>query len=213
MKISLSFLFVWILSVTLSVFSLQEAHAQSGKRIIKDGSHIQPDNFYPRVKMSTSMGEFVVELDRRKAPISVNNFLKYVDTRSYEETIFHRIIPGFVVQGGGYTVDFEPKPSLGTIFNESGNGLKNETYTIAMARQTDPHSATRQFYFNMRDTPSLDPGRNWGYAVFGYVTEGTEVLDAISEVETQYSMDLRAPDVPIKPVILTKVTILPEPTF
>ena len=213
MNVVSSLIFACILSLALSSFSISDAHAQTGKRAVKDGSHIQPDNFYPRVKMITSMGEFVIELDRRKAPISVNNFLKYVDLRSYEETIFHRIIPGFVVQGGGYTAEFEPKPSLGTIFNESGNGLKNETYTIAMARQTDPHSATRQFYFNMRDTPSLDPGRNWGYAVFGYVAEGSEVLDTISEVETQYSMDLRAPDVPIKPVLLQKVEILPEPTY
>ena len=136
-----------------------------------------------------------------------------MDLRSYEDTIFHRVIPGFVVQGGGYTAEFEPKPSLGTIFNESGNGLKNETYTIAMARQNDPHSATRQFYFNMRDTPSLDPGRNWGYTVFGYVSEGSDILDAISEVETQYSMNLRAPDVPIEPVVLLKAEILPEVTF
>ena len=213
MKAVTSITFVFILSLLLGSFSSADAHAKTGKRAVKDGSHIQPDNFYPRVKMVTSMGDFIVELDRRKAPISVNNFLKYVDMRSYEDTIFHRIIPGFVVQGGGYTAEFEPKPSLGTIFNESGNGLKNETYTIAMARQNDPHSATRQFYFNMRDTPSLDPGRNWGYAVFGYVAEGSEVLDSISEVETQYSMDLRAPDVPITPVVLQKVIILPAPTF
>lgn len=213
MKVVSSLIFASILSLLLGSFSIADAHAKTGKRAGKDGSHIQPDNFYPRVKIVTSMGEFIVELDRRKAPISVNNFLKYVDMRSYEDTIFHRIIPGFVVQGGGYTAEFEPKPSLGTIFNESGNGLKNETYTIAMARQNDPHSATRQFYFNMRDTPSLDPGRNWGYAVFGYVAEGSDVLDSISEVETQYSMDLRAPDVPITPVVLQKVMILPAPTF
>lgn len=202
-----------ILCACVMILNSLPVEAAAKTRASKDGSQIQPDNYYPKVKLITSMGEFVVELDRRKAPITVNNFLKYVDLRSYEDTIFHRVIPGFVVQGGGYTAEFEPKPALGTIFNESGNGLKNETYTIAMARQNDPHSATRQFYFNMRDTPSLDPGRNWGYAVFGYVAEGSEVLDAISAVETHYSMNLRAPDVPIEAVMLLKAEILPEVTF
>ena len=204
---------IWVLCACTMLFTAGSVDAAVKTRTTKDGSQIQPDNYYPKVKLVTSMGAFVVELDRRKAPITVNNFLKYVDLRSYEDTIFHRVIPGFVVQGGGYTAEFEPKPSLGTIFNESGNGLKNETYTIAMARQNDPHSATRQFYFNMRDTPSLDPGRNWGYTVFGYVSEGSDILDAISEVETQYSMNLRAPDVPIEPVLLLKAEILPEVTF
>ena len=163
--------------------------------------------------MVTSMGDFIIELDRRKAPITVNNFLKYVVLRSYEDTIFHRVIPDFVVQGGGYTKEFDVKPSLGKSYNESGNGLKNELYTVAMARQLDPHSATRQLYIKMRETPSLDPGKNWGYAVFGYVAEGSDVLDKITAVETQYSMALRAPDVPIEPVMLIRVEILPEPTY
>ena len=176
---------------------------------VKDGSEIQPDNAYPRVKINTSLGEFILELDRFKAPITVNNFLRYVALRSYEDTIFHRVVPDFVVQGGGYTVDYKSKPSLGKIFNESGNGLKNTYYSIAMARETDPHSATRQFFINLKDNESLDPGRNWGYTVFGSVVEGFEVIDAMGQVETEYAINFGQPNVPIEPIILQKAEILP----
>ena len=174
-----------------------------------DGSQIQADNFYPRVKIETSMGDITVELDRSRAPIAVNNFLRYVDKRSYQDTIFHRIVANFVVQGGGYDVDFNEKPSFPDIINESGNGLKNEMYTIAMARQKDPHSSNRQFFFNMNDNVSLDPGRDWGYTVFGYVVEGTDALDAISLVETDYDTTWGWADVPVEPVIIKRVTVLP----
>ncbi|MFT4993958.1 MAG: peptidyl-prolyl cis-trans isomerase A (cyclophilin A) [Paraglaciecola sp.] len=174
-----------------------------------DGSQIQPDNYYPRVKLLTSMGDIVVELERYKAPITVNNFLRYVDKRSYEGTIFHRVIADFVVQGGGYDKDFAQKPAFGTIFNESGNGLKNTLYSITMARENDPHSATRQFFFNMNDNESLDPGRKWGYTVFGSVVEGHEVLDKISQVKTDYEQTYGWADVPIEQVILLKALILP----
>lgn len=177
---------------------------------IKDGSEIQPDNLFPKVKLETSMGEIIIEMDRYKAPITVNNFLRYVANTSYDATIFHRVIDGFVVQGGGYDVEFNEKPSFERIFNESGNGLKNGLYTIAMAREDDPHTANRQFYFNMNNNQSLDPGRRWGYAVFGLVIEGQEVLDAISQVETEYNIKTRWRDVPIEAVILNKATVLPE---
>ena len=174
-----------------------------------DGSQIQPDNYYPRVKIETTMGDIVVELDRRRAPITVNNFLRYVDKRAYEDTIFHRIVPGFVVQGGGYTADFEGKSNFPEIFNESGNGLTNDLHTIAMARQNDPHTANRQFFFNVNDNSSLNPGRDWGYAVFGVIVEGEDVVDAMSEVETEYSLRLNANNVPIEPIIIKKVIVLP----
>lgn len=174
-----------------------------------DGSQIQPDNYYPRVKIETTMGNIVVELDRRRAPITVNNFLRYVDKRAYEDTIFHRIVPGFVVQGGGYTADFEGKSNFPEIFNESGNGLTNDLHTIAMARQSDPHTANRQFFFNVNDNSSLNPGRDWGYAVFGVIVEGEDVVDAMSEVETEYSIRLNANNVPIEPIVIKKVTVLP----
>ena len=174
-----------------------------------DGSQVQPDNYYPRVKIETTMGDIVVELDRRRAPITVNNFLRYVDKRAYEDTIFHRIVPGFVVQGGGYTADFNGKSNFPDIFNESGNGLTNDLHTIAMARQGDPHTANRQFFFNVNDNSSLNPGRDWGYAVFGVIVEGEDIVDAMSEVETEYSIRLNANNVPIEPIIIKKMTVLP----
>ena len=174
-----------------------------------DGSQVQPDNYYPRVKIETTMGDIVVELDRRRAPITANNFLRYVDKRAYEDTIFHRIVRGFVVQGGGYTADFNGKSNFPDIFNESGNGLTNDLYTIAMARQNDPHTANRQFFFNVNDNSSLNPGRDWGYAVFGVIVEGEEIVDAMSEVETEYSIRLNANNVPIEPIVIKKMTVLP----
>jgi peptidyl-prolyl cis-trans isomerase A (cyclophilin A) len=176
-----------------------------------DGSQIQADNYYPRVKLETSMGDIVVELNRSRAPIAVNNFLRYSVKRSYEGTIFHRVIADFVVQGGGYDEEFAELPSYGYIFNESGNGLKNQKYTIAMARQNDPHSANRQFFFNMNDNESLDPGRNWGYTVFGTVVEGYETLDKIALVKTDIDPTFGWPDVPVDKVVLKRVVILPAP--
>ena len=174
-----------------------------------DGSQVQPDNYYPRVKIETTMGDIVVELDRRRAPITVNNFLRYVDKRAYEDTIFHRIVPGFVVQGGGYTADFDGKSNFPDIFNESGNGLTNDLHTIAMARQGDPHTANRQFFFNVNDNSSLNPGRDWGYAVFGVIVEGEDIVDAMSEEETEDSLRLDANNVPIEPIVIKKMTVLP----
>ncbi len=169
---------------------------------------VLPDNLFPMVKLETSMGDIVVELNRMRAPITTNNFLRYVQEGEYDGTIFHRVMPGFVVQGGGYTRDIEEKTMHEDIFNESGNGLKNVTGSIAMARYDDPHSATRQFYFNMNDNTSLDPNsKNWGYAVFGMVVSGMEVLEAIAAVKTGYSEALDAEDVPLVPVLLIKASV------
>jgi peptidyl-prolyl cis-trans isomerase A (cyclophilin A) len=167
-----------------------------------------PDNMFPTIKLETSMGDIEVELNRMRAPATVNNFLRYVLEGEYDGTIFHRVMFGFVVQGGGYTKDIEEKTMHENVLNESGNGLQNITGSIAMARYEDPHSATRQFYFNMSDNSSLDPGsRNWGYTVFGEVVSGMEVLEAIAEVETGYSEDLDAEDVPVTPVLLIRATV------
>jgi peptidyl-prolyl cis-trans isomerase A (cyclophilin A) len=167
-----------------------------------------PDNMFPTVKLETSMGEIEVELNRMRAPITANNFLRYVLEGEYDGTIFHRVMPGFVVQGGGYTREIEEKTLHKNVLNESGNGLQNTTGTIAMARFEDPHSATRQFYFNMNNNSSLDPGsRNWGYTVFGEVISGMEVLEAIAEVETGYSENLDAEDVPLVPVLLIHASV------
>lgn len=167
-----------------------------------------PDNMFPTVKLETTMGDIVVELNRMRAPITTNNFLRYVLEGEYDGTIFHRVMPGFVVQGGGYTKDIDERTEHEAIFNESGNGLENITGSIAMARFDDPHSATRQFYFNMANNASLDPNsRNWGYAVFGMVISGMDVLEAIAGVETGYSEALDAEDVPKEPVILIKASV------
>ncbi len=167
-----------------------------------------PDNMFPTIKLETSMGDIEVELNRMRAPVTVNNFLRYVLEGEYDGTIFHRVMFGFVVQGGGYTKDIEEKTMHENVLNESGNGLQNITGSIAMARYEDPHSATRQFYFNMSDNSSLDPGsRNWGYTVFGEVVSGMEVLEAIADVETGYSEDLDAEDVPVTPVLLIRATV------
>lgn len=195
--------------IRLLIAALLLVSANVSAKDKQDGSHVQPDNYYPRVKMETTMGDIVVELDRRRAPITVNNFLRYVDKQAFNGTIFHRVVPGFVVQGGGYTPEFDEKSKFPEIFNESGNGLKNEIHTIAMARQNDPHTANRQFFFNVNNNSSLDPGREWGYAVFGMIVEGGDIVDKMSEVETEYSLRLNAPNVPVEPIILEKVTLLP----
>jgi len=168
-----------------------------------------PNNLFPNIKLETSMGDVVVELNRLRAPASANNFLRYVLEGEYDGTIFHRVMQGFVVQGGGYTKDIEEKTLHAPVCNESGNGLKNTTGSIAMARYADPHTATRQFYFNMNDNASLDPNsRSWGYSVFGEVVSGMEVLEAIADVETGYSENLDAEDVPVETVMLIHATVV-----
>ena len=170
---------------------------------------IDPTNIYPQVKLETSMGIIIVELDRVKAPITVDNFLTYVVTGEYNNTIFHRIVEDFVVQGGGYDKDFIAKKTNDDIINESGNGLKNDIGTIAMAKESRPHTANRQFFFNVADNTSLNPGKRWGYAVFGAIIEGEEVLEAMAKVKTDYNEELAWDDVPLEPVILIKATLLP----
>lgn len=173
------------------------------------GAFLQKDNLFPRVKFETSEGHIVVELDRSKAAITVNNFLSYVDKKRYDGTLFHRLEPEFVLQGGGYDRDLAVVKSFPEIINESGNGLKNRLYTIAMARELAPHSATSQFFFNLNDNPSLDPGKTWGYTVFGNVVEGMEVFDKIKAIETTYNEKLGWDNFPKKPIVLIRVILLP----
>ncbi len=173
---------------------------------------VLPDNLFPTVRLETTMGDIVVELNRMRAPVTANNFLRYVLAKKYDNTIFHRVMPGFVVQGGGYTEALEEAELFAPIINESGNGLKNMPMTVAMARFDDPHSATNQFYFNLAANSSLDPNsRSWGYAVFGQVISGQDVIEAIAAVDTGYSENLDAPDVPLVPVRLLSATVLEEP--
>lgn len=172
---------------------------------------VLPDNYFPQVKLETSMGDIVVELDTMRAPAAANNFLRYVQEGEYDGTIFHRVMKKFVVQGGGYNDKFEQQTLHRPICNEAGNGLKNIEGTIAMARFSDPHSATRQFYFNVNNNKSLDPeASHWGYAVFGTVYSGMEVLQEMSKVKTGYNEYLDAEDVPKQNVMLIKATILAE---
>lgn len=161
----------------------------------------------PQVVFHTSKGEIVIELYPDKAPKTVENFLAYTRDGFFSGTIFHRVIPGFVVQGGGFTADMEQKPTKAPIANEAGNGLRNYRGTLSMARTMDPHSATSQFFINLVDNPGLDhPGRTgWGYAVFGKVVSGMEVVDAMAKVQTGN----RGPhaDVPLEPITVTKAEI------
>jgi peptidyl-prolyl cis-trans isomerase B (cyclophilin B) len=139
------------------------------------------------VQMETSAGKLRIELDDEKAPASVANFLAYVKAGHYNGTVFHRVIKGFMVQGGGFAVGMKQKPTEAPIQNEAKNGLKNRKYTLAMARTGDPHSATAQFFINCTDNTFLDNDRaqdGWGYAVFGRVVEGMDVVDAIESVRT-----------------------------
>ena len=140
----------------------------------------------PRVKFTTSQGEFVVELDPAKAPKTVENFVQYVDDKHYEGTVFHRVIDGFMIQGGGFTTDMQQKPTRAPIPLEAKNGLKNDRYTIAMARTGSPNSATSQFYINVANNDMLNAPNpdGHGYAVFGKVVQGQAVIDKIRTVPT-----------------------------
>jgi peptidyl-prolyl cis-trans isomerase A (cyclophilin A) len=169
---------------------------------------LYPDKLFLEVKVETSVGDVIVELDRNRAPITVNNFLKYVKKGSYNDTIIHRIEKDFVIQGGGYDKELNDIPDCGKIFNESGNGLKNIEGSIAMARYEDPHSATSQFYFNLGNNESLDPNRkNWGYTVFGQVIEGMDVLKKISEMKTGYHKVMDSTSFPMETIMIKSITV------
>ena len=164
----------------------------------------------PRVAFDTSLGRFVVELDPAKAPKTVENILAYVKSGFYDGTVFHRVIAGFMVQGGGFTPDMKQKTTRPAVAIEADNGLKNKRGTLAMARTGDPNSATSQFFVNLVDNAFLDfkskDVRGWGYTVFGHVVEGMEVIDKIAAVKT----GMRGPfqDVPAETVTITKATLL-----
>lgn len=156
----------------------------------------------PVLQIQTSLGTMVAELDTEKAPESVANFLQYVDDKYYDGTIFHRVIKDFMIQGGGFTINMTRKPTRQPIQNEAKNGLKNKRGTLAMARTSDPHSATSQFFINHRDNAFLDyPGQDgWGYAVFGKLVSGEDVLDKIAGVKTGSG------DVPGEPVVIQSIS-------
>lgn len=162
----------------------------------------------PRVKLATTAGDIVIELDAAKAPKSVENFLQYVKDKHYDGTVFHRVIDGFMIQGGGFTADMQQKPTRGPIPLEASNGLKNDKYTVAMARTGNPNSATSQFFINVKNNDSLNAPNpdGYGYAVFGKVVAGTDVVDKIRGVATGNKGGMQ--NVPLEAVTIKSASLL-----
>ncbi len=203
-NVTTTMMFAFCVGATLSAPGLgQEA----------DGADSGPEGtFY--VKIETTLGSFILELNHTKAPKTVDNFLSYVDDGFYEGTMFHRVINGFMIQGGGMMPNYDTKETKSPVENEADNGLKNEKYTVAMARTGNPHSATSQFFVNLVNNEFLnhrDKSRDWGYCVFGTVIEGKDTIDAISN--TPVRMDARAdrtkPAAPETPVVIKKAARIP----
>ncbi len=162
------------------------------------------------VRLQTNFGIIALELDTGRAPETVKNFLEYVESGFYSNTVFHRVIDGFMIQGGGFEPGMRQKPARDAIKNEAGNGLKNERYTIAMARTSEPHSASSQFFINVKDNGFLDHtaqnAQGWGYCVFGKVAEGREVVDKIKQVKTGKRGSHS--DVPVEDVIIERAEVV-----
>ena len=194
----------------LLIFITLFTHFATSANEIPRGEYIQTDNLFPKVKMVTNLGDMIIELDRSRTKITVDNFLSYVVAKKYDNTIFHRLEPEFVLQGGGYTTDIEQIKEFPEIINESGNGLKNNQFTISMARQYEPHTATSQFFFNLVDNDSLNPGKKWGYTVSGEVVEGQSVLEKAIEIGSDFSEELGWPNFPNKKIEIISVQILSE---
>ena len=190
----LALLFVGL--CVLPAHAATKSHANKGK--------------IPMVKLHTNFGDITIQLDAAKAPNTVKNFLEYVKNGSFDNTIFHRVIPNFMIQGGGFEPGMKQKPTLAPIQNEAANGLKNDKYTIAMARTGDPHSATAQFFINTKDNDFLNytasNPQGFGYCVFGKVVEGMDVVDTIGKVKTGNSGGHG--DVPKEDVIITKAELV-----
>ncbi|PIE34060.1 peptidylprolyl isomerase [candidate division KSB3 bacterium] len=189
--------FLGILCVVVIIWSAQSVWAETAP---------------PRVRFETSKGDILLELNENAAPKTVENFLSYVRNGFFDGTIFHRVIKGFMIQGGGLTEDLKKKPTQPPVQNEADNGLLNLRGTIAMARTNDPHSATSQFFINTVTNDFLDhsakTARGWGYCVFGKVVEGMDVVDVIEKVKT--SSKAGRSDVPVEPIIIQKAVIVEE---
>ncbi|MBF6618024.1 peptidylprolyl isomerase [Pollutimonas thiosulfatoxidans] len=182
--------------------------AQAASSTPNQGKSMSTTN--PQVKLQTSQGDILIELYADKAPKTVESFLAYVKEGFYDGTVFHRVINNFMVQGGGFDVAMKQKPTHAPVENEANNGLKNDKYTLAMARTADPHSATAQFFINVADNDFLNftsPTPNgWGYAVFGKVVDGTDVVDQIKSVKTGNKGFHQ--DVPVEDVLIEKATVV-----
>jgi cyclophilin family peptidyl-prolyl cis-trans isomerase len=189
------------LTKTLSLALILASASLKGENPVKN----------PTVVMKTSMGSVTIELDAAKAPETVKNFLAYVNDKFYDGTVFHRVIDGFMIQGGGFTADKKQKPVKAAIKNESANGLANRNGTIAMARTGDPHSATAQFFINVKDNGFLDKAQaqdGWGYCVFGKVTEGMDVVNKIKATPTSNQGGAFV-NAPVAPVAIESVRVAP----
>jgi len=171
----------------------------------------KPSVVSPQVQVVTSLGNFTIELNAERAPLTVANFLAYVDKGQYTNTLIHRAVANFVIQGGGFNTDYTAKPAAVTVVNESGNGLSNVRGSVGLARTQEPHGGNAQFYVNLNDNPALDPQQTrWGYAVFGRVTSGMDVVDRIGNVATGAHGVIKE-ETPLKPVIIQRIERLPGP--
>jgi len=193
---------LWAVFFFVGSFALQPAYAQTNQEGLTMSTN-------PQVTLATNKGNIVLELDAEHAPNTVENFLQYVNSGFYDGTVFHRVIDGFMIQGGGFEPGMQQKQANTPIENEANNGLKNEEYSIAMARTNDPHSATAQFFINVADNDFLNftspTPSGWGYAVFGKVVDGTDVVDNIKGVQTgSHGMHQ---DVPVEDIIIEKATV------
>jgi peptidyl-prolyl cis-trans isomerase A (cyclophilin A) len=165
----------------------------------------------PLIQVVTSLGSFTIELNAERAPLTVAHILKYVDQGQYTGTIFHRVVANFVIQGGGFDTSYKPKPAAVKVVNESGNGLTNQRGTVGMARGAEPHGSDAQFYVNLYDNEALDPNKTrWGYAVFGKVVSGMDVVDKIGNVSTGARGPLKE-DAPLQPVVIEKIERVSSP--
>lgn len=190
-----------LLAVVCSHPSVAAEKAADAKLVPKPA----PAAVSPQIQVFTSMGNFTIELNAERAPLTVTNILAYVDSGHYTNTLIHRVVAGFVIQGGGFNVDYTPKPAPLRVNNESGNGLSNVRGTVGLARASDPHGGNCQFYVNLGDNAALDPNATrWGYAVFGRVISGMDVVDRIGDVPTG-AHGLFKEETPIKPVVILKV--------
>jgi cyclophilin family peptidyl-prolyl cis-trans isomerase len=197
-----------VIAVMQRTNSMSQKDTEQGKETIVEPEETKATT--NTVKLETSMGDIVIELNEKAAPVTVKNFLTYVEKGFYNGTIFHRVISNFMIQGGGFTQDMIQKKNLPPIVNEASNGLKNDRGTIAMARTQNPNSATSQFFINHRNNNPLNytGSSNPGYAVFGKVTEGMDVVDKIAAVKT--TVRARMKDVPLEPVIINSASVLNE---
>ena len=190
---------------TLALLSLIPAVAAA-----QPDTQAMPASSNPRVQIVTNLGSFIIELDRDRAPLTVENFLRYVREGFYSGTIFHRVVHGFVAQGGGYTADLTEKPTQAPVVNESGNGLSNLRGTVGLARTADPHSGNSQFYLNLADNVDLNPRpTRWGYTVFGHVVEGMETVDEIGQKPTG-AAGIFDRDVPVDTILIESAEIVSE---